>query len=69
MILNAQIIQAEGKPKFAVISYEEYQAIQQSLASFDNLDDFIDYTYALKVKSETTSWHSLDEVKQELGLQ
>jgi hypothetical protein len=68
MTLNAQIIQAEGKPKFAVIDYEEYEALQKSLASFDNLEDFLDYAHALKVKSETTSWHTLDEVKRELKL-
>jgi hypothetical protein len=68
MTLNAQIIQSEGKPKFAVIAYEKYEALQQSLASFDSLEDFLDYAHALKVKSETTSWHTLDEVKQQLGL-
>lgn len=68
MTLNAQIIQSEGKPAFAVIAFEEYQAIQQSLASFDNLDDFVDYIHALNVKNETTAWHTLDEVKKELGL-
>ncbi|MVM40111.1 prevent-host-death family protein [Spirosoma sp. HMF3257] len=68
MTLNAQIIQSEGKPAFAVIAYEEYEAIQQSLASFDNLDDFTDYVHALNVKNATTTWHSLDDVKKELGL-
>jgi len=68
MTLNVQIIQSEGKPKFAVIAYEEYEALQKSLASFDNLEDFLDYVHALKVKSETTTWHSLDDVKRELGV-
>ncbi|GAB3036664.1 prevent-host-death family protein [Spirosoma pulveris] len=68
MTLNAQIIQSEGKPKFAVIAYEKYEALQKSLASFDSLEDFPDYVHALKVKSETTTWHSLDGVKRELGL-
>ena len=68
MILNAQIIQAEGKPKFAVIGFEEYEALQESLASFDSFEDFLDYTHALKTRSETTSWYTLDQVKSELGL-
>ncbi|GAB4005494.1 hypothetical protein GCM10028808_05410 [Spirosoma migulaei] len=68
MTLNAQIIQSEGKPAFAVIAYEEYEAIQQSLASFDNLEDFADYVHALTVKNATTTWHTLDDVKKELGL-
>ena len=68
MTLNAQIIQSEGKPAFAVIAYEEYEAIQQSLASFDNLEDFADYVHALNVKNVTTTWHTADDVKKELGL-
>lgn len=68
MTLNAQIIQSGGKPAFAVIAYEEYEAIQASLASFDSLEDFVDYVHALKIKNETTTWHTLDAVKKELGL-
>ena len=68
MILNAQITQSEGKPTFAVIDFEEYQTIQQSLAAFDNLNDFVDYIHALNVKNEITVWHTLDNVKEELGL-
>ena len=67
MTLNAQIIQAGGKPKFAVIGFEGYQALHEGLASFDTLENFLDCMYALKVRSETTSWHTLDEVKSELG--
>jgi hypothetical protein len=68
MTLNAQIIEAEGKPKFAVIGIEEYEALQESLASFDTLEDFLDYMQAMKTKNETTSWHTLADVKKELGL-
>ena len=56
MTLDAQIIKSEGKPAFAVIAYGEYRAIQQSLSSFDSLEDFGDYIHALKVKNETTTW-------------
>ncbi|GAB3539338.1 prevent-host-death family protein [Spirosoma fluminis] len=68
MTLNAQVIQSEGKPKFAVITYEDYQALENSLASFDSLEDLFDYVHALNVKNETTTWHSLEEVKKETGL-
>lgn len=68
MTLNAQIIQSEGKPAFAVITYEEYEALQQSLASFESLDDFVDYIQAVSTKNQTTTWHTLEEVKKELGL-
>ncbi|GAB4026074.1 prevent-host-death family protein [Spirosoma koreense] len=68
MTLNAQIIQSEGKPTFAVIPFEEYQALQQSLSSFDSLEDFVDYIHALNVKNDTTTWHTLEDVQKELGL-
>ncbi|WP_019989305.1 type II toxin-antitoxin system prevent-host-death family antitoxin [Rudanella lutea] len=68
MNLQVQIIQSEGEPKFAVMDYNEYKALQEGLESFDTIEDFVDYMYAIKSKNETTSWHSLDEVKRELGL-
>ncbi|WP_080053911.1 prevent-host-death family protein [Spirosoma aerolatum] len=68
MTLNALIIQSGGKPAFAVLPYEEYETIRQSLASFDSLEDFVHYVHALNVKNETTIWHSLDTVKKELRL-
>lgn len=68
MTLNTQMVEAEGKPTFAVIGIDEYEALQESLVSFDTREDFLDYMQALKTRNETTSWHTLNEVKKELGL-
>ena len=68
MTLQAQIIEADGKPKFAVIDYSAYEALQESMASFDSLEDFLDYIHATKVKQETTTWHLIADVKRELDL-
>ena len=68
MTLQAQIIEADGKPKFALIDYSAYEALQESMASFDSLEDFLDYVHAIKVKQETTTWHSLADVKRQLDL-
>ncbi|GAB2596164.1 prevent-host-death family protein [Spirosoma areae] len=68
MTLQAQIIEEEGKPKFAVLPYESYQALAKELADFDTLEDFLDYVHLLKTKAENTRWLSRDQVWQELGL-
>jgi hypothetical protein len=68
MVIDAQIIREAGKPKFAVLSIEQFDAIQQSLGDFDNLEDFVDYMHAQKVRQETTKWFKLEEVKKQLDL-
>lgn len=37
MDLNAQIIKKNGKNEFVVLSYDEFQKIQEELASYDDL--------------------------------
>lgn len=69
MTLNAQIIKEKGKPKFAVLSFNEYEILNQGLADFDSIEDFLDYIRAIKTKNETQNWYSLDEVKKELGIE
>ncbi len=66
--IDAQIIREQGKPKFAVLPIEQFDAIQQGLGDFDTLEDFADYMHAQKVRQETTQWFTLDEVKNQLGL-
>jgi hypothetical protein len=68
MTLHAQIIQEEGKPKFAVLPYKEFETLLQTLDSFESLEDFVDYMHAIKVKNETKTWHTLTDVEKELGL-
>jgi hypothetical protein len=37
MEINAQIIKKNGKKEFAVLPYEEFQKIQEELASYEDL--------------------------------
>ncbi|MCF2519804.1 prevent-host-death family protein [Dyadobacter sp. CY351] len=68
MNLHAQIIEESGKPKFAVLPIDEYESLVNELADFDSIEDLADYLRAIKVKSENKTWHSLDDVKAELGI-
>lgn len=68
MNLHAQIIEEDGKPKFAVLPIDEYERLLEELSDFDSLEDLADYLRAVKVKAETTTWHSLEDVKTELGI-
>jgi len=37
MVVNAQIIKKNGKKEFAVLPYDEFQKIQEELASYEDL--------------------------------
>jgi PHD/YefM family antitoxin component YafN of YafNO toxin-antitoxin module len=37
MVVNAQIIKKNGKKEFAVLPYDEFQKIQEQLASYEDL--------------------------------
>ncbi len=69
MSLNAQIIEENGEPKFAVLPYTAFQELTEALAEFDSLEDFLDYLRLLQAKAETKSWHSRDEIWPQLGLE
>ncbi|MCE7067524.1 prevent-host-death family protein [Dyadobacter sp. CY326] len=68
MNLHAQIIEESGRPKFAVLPIDEYESLLKELSEFDSIEDLSDYLKAIKIKSETKTWHSLDEVKAELDI-
>ncbi len=68
MTLQAQIIEEEGQPKFAVLPYAAYQALAEELTDFDSVEDFLDYVHLLKTKAENSRWFTRDQVWQELGL-
>lgn len=68
MILQAQIIEEDGEPKFAVLPFRSYQTLANELTDFDSLEDFFDYVQLLKTKAETTRWHTREQVWKELGL-
>ncbi|ACT94933.1 hypothetical protein [Dyadobacter fermentans] len=68
MNLHAQIIEEDGKPKFAVLPIEVYDALQMVLSEFDSFEDLSDFLSALNVKAEAKTWHSLEEVKTQLEI-
>jgi len=68
MNLHAQIIEENGKAKFATLPIEVYDALQTVLSEFDSLEDLSDFLMAMNVKSETKTWHSLEEVKAKLKI-
>jgi PHD/YefM family antitoxin component YafN of YafNO toxin-antitoxin module len=37
MVVNAQIIKKNGKKEFAILPYEEFQEMQEELASYEDL--------------------------------
>jgi len=37
MVVNAQIIKKNGKKEYAVLPYEEFQKMQEELASYEDL--------------------------------
>lgn len=37
MVVNAQIIKKNGKKEYAVLPYEDFQKIQEELASYEDL--------------------------------
>jgi hypothetical protein len=68
MNLQAQIIEESGVPKFAVLPIDKYYQLLSELAEFENVEDLADYLKAVKIKSENKNWHSLADVKAELGI-
>jgi hypothetical protein len=68
MNLHAQIIEEDGKPKFAVLPIKDYEMLVNELSDFDSVEDLVDYLKALKIKAENNTWHSLEDVKAQLGL-
>jgi hypothetical protein len=68
MNLHAQIIEESGKPKFAILPIAEYESLLNELSDFESIEDLADYLKAIKIKIENKAWHSLEDVKAELGL-
>lgn len=68
MLEKVQIIRENEEAKFAVIPYEDYLQIRDLLEDEEKLEDYLDYLHAQKVKYEVQSWHTLQAVKESLGL-
>lgn len=62
MTIHAEILKKSGKPEFAVIPYEEFVAMKESLDDYEDLMDL------RKAKQKTAKTVSIREAKKKLGL-
>jgi PHD/YefM family antitoxin component YafN of YafNO toxin-antitoxin module len=62
--LHPEILKKDGKNEFVVLPYEEYAALQELLADYEDLLDL----RAAKKEEDTESSIPLSDVKSELGL-
>ncbi len=67
MLENIQVINDnQGKSKFAVIEFEEFQYIKSLLFDEGKLEDYLDYLHMQTVKQQSGKRLSLEEVRQAL---
>ena len=66
MLDNVPIISDQGKAKFAVIDFEEYQYLKSLLSDEEKLVDYLDYLHMQKVKQQSSQRLSFEEVRQRL---
>jgi hypothetical protein len=66
MLDNVQIINDQGKAKFAIIDFEEFQYIKSLLLDEEKLEDYLDYMHMQKVKEQSGKRLSFEEVQQAL---
>ena len=62
--LHPEILKKDGRKEFAVIPYEEFEAVQEMLGDLEDLNDFAE-AKAAEGSAETIPW---DEVKRKLNL-
>lgn len=62
--LNPQFLSKNGKKEFVVLTYEEFQALEELLADIEDLMDL----RAAKQEEGDMPGVPLEEVKQKLGL-
>lgn len=68
MLEHVQIIEEQGKAKFAVIDFEEYLSIKALLSEPDKLEDYLDYLHMQAIKKDSSKRLTLAEVKQACNL-
>ena len=66
MLDNVQIINDQGKAKFAIIDFEEFQYIKSLLLNEEKLEDYLDYMHMQKVKEQSKKRLSFAEIQQTL---
>lgn len=68
MLEQVQIIRENDEARFAVIPYQEFLQLRDLLRDEERLEDYLDYLHIQRVKQEDPMFHSLTDVKAELGL-
>lgn len=62
MVVNAQIIKKNGKKEYAVLPYEEFQKIQEELASYEDLR----YLREAKIAEKNVPTIGISELKKRI---
>jgi len=63
--LHPQILKKKGRGEFVILSYEEFQAIQELL---EDADDLAALRQARKNDNPSASGYTLEQVRMRLGL-
>jgi len=64
IILHPEILEKDGQPEFAVLPYEEFQAVRELLMDYDDLRDL----RAAKSEETDAPVMSLREVSKRYGV-
>lgn len=67
MLEQVQIIRENDEARFVVIPYAEYLQLRELLRDEEKLEDYLDYLHMQRVKESDQLFHSLADVKAELG--
>jgi hypothetical protein len=68
MLESVQVIQEEGKAKFAVLPFAVFEEIRALLSDEEKLVDYLDYLHMQKIKGQSPARLTLAEVKASLEL-
>jgi len=52
-----------------MLPIEDYEMLVNELSDFDTVEDLVDQLKALKIKADNNTWHSLEDVKAQLGIE
>jgi hypothetical protein len=63
---EAQFINKNNAPKFAIIDFKEYTNVKNLLSDTEKLEDYLDYLHIQKTKAKSKKSFSFEEAKKEL---
>ena len=67
MFDNVQILNEQGKAKFAVIDFEEFEYVKSLLSDAEKLEDYLDYLHIQKVKQQSNQRISFEDVQKRIN--